>query len=185
MTKDSTAGKLLIATPAIGDGNFEQSVIYMLHHDSDGALGVIINRPTELLLAELLPRWVDLLVPPGFVFAGGPVETDGYIGVGRATTEPPEDVIKVPGTELVTVDLQADPAITAAYVDRLRVFRGYAGWGARQLDTEIAGGAWFTVEALPDDMWTALPDELYEHVLKRQRGDLRYFANAPLDPSQN
>ena len=159
----------------------------MLHHDPEGALGVIINRPTELLLAELLPRWTELLAPPGFVFSGGPVEADGFIGVGRAATvaEVPDEAIAVTGTDLVTVDLQGDPALTGAYIDRLRVFRGYAGWGPRQLDTEMVAGAWFSVDSKPDDMWTTLPDELYADVLKRQRGELRWFANAPLDPTQN
>lgn len=185
MAHDSTAGKLLIATPAIGDGNFEQSVIYMLHHDLDGALGVIINRPTELAVQELLPRWGELANEPGMVFTGGPVEPNGFIGVGRAIGAQPDDVIPVPGTNLVTVDLESDPVITGAHVDRLRLFRGYAGWGARQLDTELGAGSWFTVESMPGDMWSTEPSGLYEQVLLRQRGELRWFANAPLDPSQN
>ena len=185
MTHDSTAGKLLIATPAIGDGNFEQSVIYMLHHDPAGALGVIVNRPTELPVHELLPRWGDLATEPGMIFAGGPVEPNGFIGVGRAVGDQPDDVIPVPGTDLVTVDLEGDPALTGAHIDRLRLFRGYAGWGAHQLDTELSAGAWFTVESVPSDMWSAVPAKLYEEVLLRQRGELRWFANAPTDPSQN
>ena len=185
MALESTAGKILIATPAIGDGNFEQSVIYMLHHDTDGALGVIINRPSELPVEELLPRWGDLATAPGLVFSGGPVETNGFIGVGRAVGTQPEDVEPVPGTDLVTVDLEIDPALTGAHVDRLRIFRGYAGWGAHQLDTELSAGAWFTVASHDGDMWSSDPSGLYEKVLRRQSGDLRWFANAPLDPSQN
>lgn len=185
MANRNTVGKLLLATPAIGDGNFEQSVIYMLHHDADGALGVIINRPSDLDLAELLPRWSDLTVEPANIFAGGPVEENGFIGVGHAVGEQPETAVAVPGTNVVTVDLESDPALAAAHIDRLRIFRGYAGWGARQLDTELAAGAWFTVTSEPDDIWSATPGELYEAVLLRQSGDLRWFANAPLDPTQN
>lgn len=185
MAHDSTSGKILIATPAIGDGNFEQSVIYMLHHDTDGALGVIINQPSELLVDELLPRWADLATAPGLIFSGGPVETNGFIGVGRAVGPQPDGVVPVAGTDLVTVDLEDDPAITGAHIDRLRLFRGYAGWGAHQLDTELNAGSWFTVTAHVDDMWSADPADLYEQVLRRQSGDLRWFANAPLDPSQN
>ena len=181
----STAGKLLIATPAIGAGGFEQSVIYMLHHDAEGAVGVIINQPTQLAVAELLPRWADLTVEPRCVFTGGPVETDGFIGVGRALGEQPESVTRVEGSDVVTVDLESDPALTGAHIDRLRLFRGYAGWGAHQLDTELTGGAWFVVASLVDDMWTDEPDSLYEQVLLRQSGDIRWFANAPLDPTQN
>jgi len=185
MAHETTAGKLLIATPAIGDGNFEQSIIYMLHHDSDGALGVTINRPSELMVEELLPRWGDLTSEPALIFSGGPVESDGFIGVAQAVGSPSDDVVAVPGTDVVTINLEDDPALTAAYIDRLRLFRGYAGWGAHQLDTELSAGAWFTVAAEPNDLWSTTPGELYEQVLRRQSGDLRWFANAPLDPSQN
>lgn len=185
MPHASTAGKLLIATPAIGDGTFEQSVIFMLHHDLAGALGVTINRTSELAVQELLPRWADLATEPSVVFSGGPVEPNGFIGVGRSTGEASEGLMRVPGTDLVTVDLDGDPALTAAHVDRLRLFRGYSGWSAHQLDTELAAGAWFTVDPVASDMWSSEPGELYESVLRRQAGSLRWFANAPLDPSQN
>lgn len=185
MPPSSTAGKLLVATPAIGDGTFEQSVIFMLHHDPEGALGVIVNQPSELLVDELLPRWADLVTQPGVVFSGGPVEQNGFIGVGRSVGEVPEGLMQVPGSDLVTIDLEADPALTAGHVDRLRLFRGYAGWGARQLDTELAGGAWFCVDAVESDMWSHDPTELYTTVLSRQKGNVRWFANAPLDPTQN
>jgi len=185
MATSDTAGKLLIATPAIGDGNFEQSVIFMLHHDAGGALGVIINKPSRLDLGELLPRWTDLASEPALIFDGGPVEKNGFIGVGHSIGDQPDTSVDVPGTDLVTIDLESDPALAAASIDRLRIFRGYAGWGARQLDTELKAGAWFTVESEPSDMWTTEPSGLYEDVLRRQSGQLRWFANAPLDPSQN
>ena len=185
MAHQSTAGKLLIATPAIGDGNFEQSIIYMLHHDLGGALGVTINRPSELKVEELLPRWSDLASEPAVIFSGGPVEKNGFIGVAQGVGTQPEGVISVPGSNVVTLDLEQDPALAAAHVDRLRLFRGYAGWGAHQLDTEMSAGAWFTVTAEPGDLWSATPADLYETVLRRQSGDMRWFANAPLDPTQN
>jgi len=192
----NTTGKLLIATPAIGEGEFEQSVILMLHHDSEGAVGVIINEPTELLVDELLPRWSDLTTAPAVFFTGGPVQEDGFVGVGRAieigavgdtpsALDQDQDALRVPGTAVVTVDLGQDPALAAAEIDQLRIFRGYSGWGPHQLDTELAAGAWFTVESEPGDVWSAEPEGLYEQVLLRQQGDLRWFANAPTDPSQN
>jgi len=190
MTRVSTTGKLLIATPAIGDGNFEQSVIYVLHHDADGALGVIINDPTQLAVGELLPRWGDLATSPAVIFTGGPVEQNGFIGVGHRVAgydeqNPPDETVPVMGTDLVTVNLESDPAIAAAHIDQLRLFRGYSGWGAHQLDTELAAGAWFTVDSASSDLWSTEPQKLYERVLRRQSGDMRWFANAPLDPSQN
>ena len=185
MTYETTAGKLLLATPAIGDGNFEQSVIFMLHHDPVGALGVVINRPTELTIDELLPRWAEVATGPAVIFGGGPVEPNGFIGVARSTGEAPENAARVGDTDLVTVDLDGDPVLTGALVDRLRIFRGYSGWGPLQLDTELAAGAWFTLDAEPGDLWTGEPALLHEQVLRRQSGEVRWFANAPLDPTQN
>ena len=190
----STTGKILVATPAIGDGIFDQAVILMLHHDSDGALGVIINQPSDLDASELLPRWADLAADPPSIFGGGPVEQNGFIGIGHRITDQPIDpeqsetvgVAAIDGTDqLATIDLEGDPALAAAHVDRLRIFRGYAGWGSLQLDGELKAGAWFTIDAEPDDVWSSEPKALYEKVLRRQRGELRWYANAPLDPSVN
>jgi putative transcriptional regulator len=182
----STAGRLLIATPAINDGNFDHSVIFMLHHDPVGALGVVINRPSPLTVEELLPRWVDLACEPAVVFDGGPVEPNGFIGVAKASHEMPDDAAAIPSTGgLATIDLESDPAITGAYVERLRIFRGYAGWAPHQLDGEISAGAWFIVDVDADDLWTDTPGDLCERVLSRQRGTMRWFANAPRDPSLN
>lgn len=182
----STAGRLLIATPAINDGNFDRSVIFMLHHDDVGALGVIINRASELAVDELLPRWADLINDPPFIFNGGPVEPNGFIGVAETYGETPEHSAVVAGdSRLVTLDLEGDPALVAGQVSRLRIFRGYAGWGPGQLDGEISHGAWFTIEPTDDDLWTDRPEDLCERVLGRQKGSLRWFANAPSDPSVN
>lgn len=185
MAHQSTAGRLLIATPVIADGTFEQSVIFMLHHDPVGALGVIINEPSGLSVAGLLPRWEDLASPPAKIFVGGPVEANGFIGVGRCRGGAPEGAVTVPDSDLATIDLDGDPALAGAGIDRLRIFRGYSGWAPHQLDSELSAGAWFTVDAMADDMWSATPETLYEQVLLRQRGELRWFANAPTDPSLN
>ena len=181
----STAGRLLIATPAINDGNFDRSVIFMLHHDPVGALGVVINRPGPLAIDELLPRWSDLAAPPAMVFSGGPVEPDGFIALGEIREEH-ESAAVIPNTDqLATIDLESDPAIAAAFVDRLRIYRGYAGWAPGQLDGEIASGAWFIVDPHEGDLWHDRPENLCEEVLSRQPGTMKWFANAPADPSVN
>lgn len=186
---ENTTGRLLVASPAIRDGVFDRSVVFMLHHDDVGALGVIINRPSQLEIDELLPRWADVTFDPAVVFEGGPVEPNGFIGVARSLGELGEVGSEIatpigPG-DLCTVDLDADPTIAAALVDRLRIFRGYAGWSPGQLDGELSRGGWFTVDAETTDLWSEQPDGLYERVLRRQEGDLRWFANVPEDPSLN
>lgn len=182
----STAGRLLVASPAIVDGIFDQSVVFMLHHDRMGALGVIINQPSDLGIDELLPRWADLLFEPRVIFDGGPVEPNGFIGVAQASGEVnPDHVTPIGPSDLVTVDLDGDPALAGIGVDRLRIFRGYAGWSPGQLDGELSQGGWFTVDADAGDLWSTDPTTLYERVLRRQSGELRFFANAPQDPTLN
>lgn len=183
---DSTAGRLLVASPAIADGIFDQSVIFMLHHDPFGALGVIINRPSELAIEDLLPRWSDLLFEPSVIFEGGPVEPAGFIGVAQVSGEFLSELVTPIGpSNLATVDLEGDPALASVGMDRLRIFRGYAGWSPGQLDGELSNGGWFNVDADAGDLWSADPTTLYQRVLRRQTGDLRFFANAPQDPTVN
>lgn len=186
MAHVSAAGRLLVATPAINDGNFDQTAIYMLHHDPVGALGVVLNRPSELDAAEVLPRWADHLCEPPLLFGGGPVEQHGIIGVAEVRAEAPDEVARTADNPAIaTIDLDGDPAIAAAWVKRLRLFRGYSGWGPGQLDGEISAGAWFTVDAQLDDLFDATPVTLGERIFRRQSGNLRWFANAPAEPNVN
>ena len=183
---ENTTGRLLVGTPAIRDGIFDQAVVFMLHHDEMGAIGVVVSDPTELEIDELLPRWSELCVEPAVVFSGGPVEPNGFIGVARRRDGADATFANPIGDgQLATVDLEADPAIAAASIDRLRIFRGYSGWAPGQLDAELQRGAWFPLEAEAGDLWTDQPGDLYERVLRRQRGELRWFANAPIDPRVN
>jgi putative transcriptional regulator len=184
---ESTRGRLLVATPPLLDPNFARTVVLMIEHNEDGALGVVLNRPTATALDEVLPEWADLAVDPGLVHVGGPVQPDGMIGLALLGTVDPVDVPGV--TELWpgvgTLDLDAPPPGGAGWVRGVRCFVGYAGWGPGQLDGEIAGGSWFVVERHPDDLWSADPDGLWRRVLRRQPADLAQFANAPTDPSTN
>lgn len=182
-----TKGRLLVATPPLDDPNFDRTVIYVLEHHDEGALGVVINRPTDEGLTDPLDRWEDLQASPPHVFAGGPVETDALIALALAKTpvlEPGDDLAPVSG-RVASADLTADPAFVAAKVNAVRVFRGYAGWGPGQLEGEILAGAWLVFDAEPDDVFAAQPDDLWRTVLRRQGGRLGWLANAPDDLSAN
>ena len=182
-----TKGRLLVATPPLEDPNFDRTVVYVLEHHDEGALGVIINRPTPEQLDEPLDRWVDLQSSPNGVFAGGPVEPDALIALAY-TREPiavPTDELSPVAGRVVSADLTIDPALVAAEVEAVRIFRGYAGWGPGQLEIEIEAGAWLVLDPDPGDLFGQDPEELWRNVLRRQGGRLAWLAEAPDDLSAN
>jgi putative transcriptional regulator len=187
LTGAPTKGRLLVASPPLEDPNFDRTVIYVLEHHLDGALGVVINRPTEEDLGEPLERWEELQLPPHGVFAGGPVEPDALIALALAKTpiiEATDELSPVAGL-VASADLTTDPAFVTGIVRGVRVFRGYAGWGPGQLEGEIAAGAWLVLDAEPDDVFAEQPDDLWRTVLRRQGGRVAWLASAPDDLSAN
>ncbi len=182
-----TKGRLLVATPPLEDPNFDRTVIFVLEHHGEGAIGVVINRPSDDALDEPLDRWVDLQSSPSAIFHGGPVEENALIALAE-TTAPLEDdaehLSPIVGT-IASADLTADPALVAGEVAGVRVFRGYAGWGPGQLESEIDAGAWLVLDSEPGDVFSDDPDELWRTVIRRQGGRLAWLATAPDDLSWN
>ena len=187
MTSPQTKGRLLLATPPLTDPNFDRTVVYVLEHHEDGAIGLIINRPTDEALVDPLDRWIDLQSAPSVVFAGGPVDTNAMIAMAttKQLLEDSTDLLTPISGLVASTDLSADPALVAAHVDAVRVFRGYAGWGAGQLELEIDEGAWLVLDAEPGDVFSDRPEELWHDVLRRQPGRLSWLALAPDDLSLN
>ena len=179
-------GKLLVATPEMEDPNFFRTVVLILDHNHEGALGVVLNRPSASALADPMPEWAQLAAEPAVVFVGGPVQPDAAIGLGRRAGDAgePDGFASLFG-ELGTVDLERSPEAVAPTVDRVRVFAGYSGWGPGQLEDELAADGWFVVDADAGDPWSSAPEAMWRNVLRRQRGQLRVFADFPLDPETN
>jgi putative transcriptional regulator len=185
MTGKELAGSLLVATPALGDPTFRRTVILVLDHDEGGTLGVVINRPTSVEVAEILPDWHDYSATPGVVFRGGPVALDSALGLaGVAGDDEPLGFRRVVG-DLGLVDLDAPPELLVPELSALRVFAGYSGWGSGQLDAELEEGSWFVVEAEPRDPFSGDPERLWSQVLRRQGGDLALLSTYPDDPALN
>ena len=179
-------GKLLVATPDLEDPNFFRTVVLMLEHNDDGALGVVLNRPSAAELTEPLPEWAPMAAEPAVVFVGGPVQPGAAIALGRrAVAEGEQDGFAALFGDLGTVDLERPPDGVIPPVDRIRVFAGYAGWGPGQLETEISQQGWFVVDSQPADPWWSRPELMWRDVLRRQRAELRMFANFPMDPASN
>ncbi|MDT3399312.1 YqgE/AlgH family protein [Streptomyces sp. B1866] len=191
----SLTGRLLVATPALADPNFDRAVVLLLDHDEEGSLGVVLNRPTPVGVGDILESWASLAGEPGVVFQGGPVSLDSALGVavvpgetgGRASSlvgDGPLGWRRVHGA-IGLVDLEAPPELLAAALGSLRIFAGYAGWGPGQLEDELSEGAWYVVESEPGDVSSPAPERLWRAVLRRQRSELAMVATYPDDPSLN
>jgi putative transcriptional regulator len=177
------AGRLLVATPLLLDPNFYRTVILVAEHSPEGALGVVLNRPTEEPVRDHLPEWAPHLSEPPVVFVGGPVANEVAVGmVHEPAIEPPEWETRLPGVGLI--DLAAQPEAFGS-VSRARVFSGYSGWIAGQLDAELLTDSWVVVDATVDDVFTAHPAGLWRDVLQRQPGRLALYGWFPDDLRSN
>lgn len=185
-------GRLLVANPLLTDPNFDRSVVLVLAHGGEGALGVILNRPSDTGVDEILPRWAPLAATPGVLYSGGPVNRRAVIGVAgrdagavgaRAGEGEQVRAWTAVSENLGTVDLELEPEQVP--VERVRIFIGYAGWSAGQLEGEIAGGSWWVVDALPEDTFASRPERLWRDVLRRQGQPLAYVGSFPPDPKMN
>ena len=185
----SLTGHLLVALPVLEDPNFERTVVLVLDHDEDGALGVVLNRASDVALDDTLAEWSSLAASPEVVFGGGPVEPTAVVALGHEASDVP-----VPEGRVVhggedglgpvrLVDVSTGPPV--GELAEVRIFAGYAGWAPDQLEEELAQGAWASVPALAEDVFTVDPDRLWERVLARQPGRLRLLASFPADPSLN
>jgi putative transcriptional regulator len=181
---------LLVAGPALEDPNFRRTVVLLLASGAaEGALGVVLNRPNEVPVGSLLPGWEALAAEPDSVFVGGPVSRESVICLARLRPafadgfEGCSPVTGVPG--LATLDLNRTPEEMAPGVDAVRLFSGYAGWGADQLEGELEAGGWIVVPSRLDDAFTGRPDDLWRTVLRRQGGTVAMYANAPPKLSMN
>ncbi len=185
-----TVGDLLVATPQLLDPNFEHSVVLVLDVDANGALGVVLNRPSAVPVAEVLPAWSDLTGSPSVLFRGGPVGTDAAIAVAASRSGSGPGAVERAGfrplyDDVGIVDLDTPISQLEPVLRHLRIFAGYAGWGAEQLTGEIREGAWFVVPSVADDLFGQDPLELWKQVLRRQPGELAWVSTRPADPSLN
>ena len=146
VSQTHTTGQLLVATPQIEEGVFRRSVVLVLHHDDDGAQGLVLNRPIDADVDAVLPGWEEHATRPAKVFQGGPVQLDSALGLVAVPGDSPEPtgVRRLFGS-VALVDLDTPPTLVVPEVAGLRIFAGYAGWSPGQLEDEIVTGSWFVV----------------------------------------
>ena len=179
-------GRLLVATTVLDEPTFRRTVVLVLDHNDEGAMGIVVNRPLDVDVSAVLPDWQPYVTSPGRLFRGGPVQVDSALGVVAVpgdSAEPP-GVRRILGS-LGLVDLDTAPEAVARGVSGLRIFAGYSGWGPGQLEREVAEDAWYVLDAEPRDAFTDRPDQLWRDVLRRQRGELAFVATYPDEPSRN
>jgi putative transcriptional regulator len=178
---ESTARRLLVSVPTLGDPNFFRSVVFMIEHTDEGALGVVLNQPTESRVDDVLDAWAPYAASPAVAFVGGPVQQyEALIGLARVRRVDASDAWQPLLGPVGTVDLAREPLDAHPELEAVRLFAGYSGWAPGQLEGELAVGGWFVVDAQPDDLLTSDPAGLWREVLRRQGGDVAVSANYPL-----
>ena len=172
-----------MAGPALLDPNFWRTVVLIVEHNEDGALGLVLNRPSETSVGEAVPELSEMLDPTQHLFIGGPVQPSAVIVL--AEFEDPTDAallafddVGVLGTSPTEEDLTA--AIRAG-----RAFLGHAGWGPGQLDGELERGDWILEPAKLEDAFSREARRLWSEVLTRKGGSYALVARMPADPSMN
>jgi putative transcriptional regulator len=185
---DVEPGTLLVAAPSLLDPNFRRTVVYVIDHRAEGTLGVVLNRPSEIAVHDVLPAWGPHVSRPQAVYVGGPVEQKtalclAALRTGQAVGEL-DGVIAVHGP-VALVDLDSDPDVLVPRVRGIRVFAGYAGWGAEQLAGEIERDDWVVVPGLPDDVLAPMGADLWGRVLRRQGMPLALLATHPIEVQRN
>ena len=173
---ESLRGQLLIAAPSLFD-YFRRTVLLILEHTDDGAMGVVLNRASETTVEEAVPALAHLASEGDLVHVGGPVSPEAVVALGDF--EEPEEA----GTHVAGTLGLVDPDRPHPSLRRLRVYAGYAGWAPGQLDGELDQGAWIVERAAPDDPFSE--GDLWSDALKRKGGAYSVLATMPADPSMN
>jgi putative transcriptional regulator len=180
---ESLRGQLLVAAPALLDPNFLRTVILIAEHSEEGALGVVLNRPSEATVGDVVPDLGTVVDFDEPVFAGGPVQPGGVIVLAEFD-DPADAALPIDG-DLGFVALESDLDALGSGTRRARAFAGHAGWGPGQLDGELEEEAWFGAPFRREDAFTEAPEELWSRALLRKGGAYALVARMPLDPSLN
>jgi putative transcriptional regulator len=173
---DSVRGKLLVASPGLTDF-FRRTVVLVLEHSEDGAVGVVLNRPSETAVDDAVPDLPVLVGPDEVVHLGGPVRPETVLVLGRF--DDPSEAASIVLDDLGVVD----PGIDHPALHAVRVYAGHAGWAPGQLDGELEQDAWIVEDASADDPFDE--GDLWSDVLDRKGGGYTLLARMPEDPSLN
>jgi putative transcriptional regulator len=180
---DSLAGHFLIASPAIHDPNFRQTVVFVTAHNEEGAVGLILNRRSDATVGDAVPQLVPVTSDEEAIFVGGPVNPEGVAVLAEFDDPDEAGIVVLEDVGFVALDDAIDEGLPQ--LQRARVFAGVAGWGPEQLEEELERDDWIIEPADADDIFTDDPETLWSDVLRRKGGQYELVARMPFDPSLN
>jgi putative transcriptional regulator len=181
---DSLRGKLILAGPMLKDPNFDRSVVLITEHTEEGAMGLVLNRPSDATIGDAVPDLTWVTDADDTVYVGGPVAPNGVIVLAE-WTDPRQAVVLV-DDDLGFVPGDADdPDALATAIRRARVYAGHAGWGPGQLEDELAGEAWIVEPPRREELFSDDAEGLWPAVLRRMGREFALLSTMPPDPSLN
>lgn len=180
--EDSLRGKLLVASPALVDPNFARAVVLVTEHNDEGAMGIVLNRPADAVASDVVPE-LAAITGDGPVFIGGPVQPQALVVLAEFSD--PEAAAWIAVADVGFVAADADPDELDRAIRRGRVYAGYSGWGAGQLEAELEQDSWIVEPPLPIELFPDDPASLWSDVLARKGGEYSLIARMPEDPSVN
>jgi putative transcriptional regulator len=181
--EESLSGQLLLAAPSLLDPNFRRTVVLIGAHSAEGAMGVVLNRPSAVTVGEAVPQLEQAVGELETVYVGGPVQPNSIVFLAEFLDPSPAGLFVLGRIGFPAPETDIDELADA--IARRRVYAGYAGWGEGQLDEELDQGDWIAHPAQPEDVFTEDPEDLWARVLARKGGAYALMARMPLDPSVN
>jgi putative transcriptional regulator len=178
---DSLTGWLLVSSPSLVDPNFRRTVVLVTHHDEEGAVGLVLSRPSELEIAVAVPELSELPCVDDVVYVGGPVQPEAVVVLVEFDELEADSEPIVGNVAFLPPERSADELS----LRRARVFAGYSGWGPGQLEAELEEESWIVVASEPDDAFATDADALWRTVLQRKGGPFTLIASMPYDPRLN
>jgi len=182
LPSQSLKGRLLISSGGLYDPNFRHTVVVIGEHGPEGAVGVVLNRPMELTVEEVVPTLADLVPPADPVYEGGPVATNQVVILADVPAAGFVDIPVLGSVGFLTGEI---PGEIRPAIHRARVFLGHAGWGPGQLEAELEADSWILEDPVENDLFTDSPHRLWHDILRRKGPPYDTMAKIPFDPSMN
>jgi putative transcriptional regulator len=179
----SFRGQVLVAAKHLRDANFYKSVVLLVEHHAQGAMGLVLNRPSTILVSHALPNHFGLEDCVDLVYCGGPVEPPALMVLHSSTDLAEDERPIVPDVYIGSSETAFREAVRQANLPqaavRCRVYSGYSGWGPGQLEDEIKRGDWYLTPGSAESVFHDDPYEVYELLLK----EVGTALGLPVDPA--